>query len=162
MRLPSALVDAYFPLLLLQTLIVAVDGILRAIVAAPRSWTELQRAFTSTRVSPVYGLLLGGIGILPFVVALVFAFFDVPTAILQTFLAYCALGLMLLSTVAPWWGLHGLLRYYACAQGLGMTVGVCVWPILATQPYRLRFVLGSFLCYTLLFAVTAPWRHPKG
>lgn len=162
MQLPSALVDAYFPLLVLQALIVGFDGLLRALATAPKSWTELRRAWDHQKMSPVYGLLLGSIGILSLVGPLPLVLLDVPPPVLQTLLVYFAFGLMLLMTVAPWWALHGLLRYYACAQGLGMTVGVCVWPALATQPYRLRFALGSFLCYTLLFAVTALWRHHKG
>jgi hypothetical protein len=158
----AALVEVFMPLFGLQMGIVVVDLFLRALVAAPKSWAELRRALNSLRISPVYGLLLGGILLLQLVVPLIFVLLDIPTAVLQTFVVYFYLGLMLLLIVTPLVGLYGLLRYYACAQGLGMLVGVCMWPALATHPYRLWFGLGSLLCYTLLFVVTAQWRRPKG
>jgi hypothetical protein len=149
------------PLLGLQTGIVAFDFFLRVLVAVPKSWPELQCVSNRSRISPIYGLLLGSILLLQLVVPLPFVLFDIPATVLQAFVVYFYFGLILLLIVAPLLGLHGLLRYYACAHGVSMIVGACLWPALVTQPYRLWFGLGSLLGYALLFVVTAQWRRPQ-
>jgi hypothetical protein len=156
MPLPAALLDAFFPLYLLQWGIVLFDMLLRMIVASRWSWAALHRALAQQRIPPSpYWVLLGCTLLATFVVGLILWALNAPAAAY----VYFTLGQMLVLSVAPLWWFHGLLRYYACAQGLGLTIGVCVWPALVSRPYRLWFMLGSFLCYTLLFVVTAQWRQ---
>ena len=70
------------------------------------------------------------------------------------------LGFMLLLTIAPWWGLRGLTRYFAFAQGLSVTLGASVWPALVSWPHRRWLFIASGVGYVTLFVVIALWcRH---
>jgi hypothetical protein len=97
--------------------------------------------------------------LLPLLGGLLLWSIGVPYTVMETGFGFFYLGLMLLLTAAPVWGLRGLLRYYSCAQGLVVTVGVCLWPEMVAIPYRLWFSLMFLSGYGLLFAVTALWRH---
>ena len=154
---------AFYLLFLLQWGILLLDRALHLLVASRGSWVALWHALGQRMQPSPYEYLLSGAVLvyllLPLLGGLLLWSLGVPYTVMETGFGFFYLGLMLLLTVAPVWGLRGLPRYYSCVQGLVVTVGVCLWPETVVMPYSLWFSLMFLSGYGLLFAVTALWRH---
>ena len=148
--------EALWVLCLLLMGLCVFDGLLRALTTSRESVAAFPCILSQgARLSP-YWYLVGGIWVLHIVLGVVLGALGVAVSVLQGLF----LGFMLLLTIAPWWGLRGLTRYFAFAQGLSVTLGASVWPALVSWPHRRWLFIASGVGYVTLFVVIALWcRH---
>jgi hypothetical protein len=124
--------EALWVLCLLLMGLCVFDELLRVLAASRGSVAAFPCILSQgARLAP-YWYLVGCIWVLHIVLGVVLGALDIAVSVLQGLF----LGLMLLLTIAPWWGLSGLTRYFAFAQGLSVTLGASVWPALASWPHR--------------------------
>ncbi len=153
MLLPPLPVQSLDMLCALQLSMVLFDGLLEHLATSRGSWARWRCMLKQSELTPRYLWLLGGVWALWYVIIVIFGVIFKSFLILRVIL----FGLLLLLTISPWWGLRGLSRYYACAQGVAVTLWVCLWPARTCKQDFLWVWLVSIVSYTILFVVTTLW-----